>query len=115
MTQDDFPQDESRPLTDLESRLRALRGRVERHDEAAGENAAVPRTATGFAFRVGVELVAALVVGGGLGWLLDYALGTGPLLLIVFFFLGAGAGILGVFRAAKQINAAEMQSGIGRR
>jgi ATP synthase protein I len=43
-------------------------------------------------------------VGGGIGWLLDRWLGTLPLFLLVFFVLGAVAGLLNVFRAAKQMN-----------
>ena len=53
----------------------------------------------GFAFRIGVELVAALVVGVGIGLLLDRWLGTAPWFLIGFFFIGAGAGIVNVYRA----------------
>ena len=63
-----------------------------------------PQTAYGFAFRIGVELVVALAVGGGIGWVLDHWLGTMPLFLLVFFVLGAVAGLLNVFRAAKQMN-----------
>jgi len=49
-------------------------------------------------FRVGVELVSALVVGLGIGWLLDRWLGTGPILLAVFVLLGGAAGVLNVWR-----------------
>ena len=52
----------------------------------------------GLAFRIGIELVAALAVGVGIGWLLDVWLDTKPWLMVVFFFLGAGAGILNVYR-----------------
>jgi ATP synthase protein I len=52
----------------------------------------------GTAFRIGVELVAALVVSVGLGWLLDRWLGTRPWLMVAFFFLGAAAGVLNVYR-----------------
>jgi ATP synthase protein I len=90
------------PLENLGRRLEALR-RKESGEKAAGPGASTPRTAGGWAFRLGVELVAGLVVGGGLGWLLDRWLGTSPALLIVFFFLGAAAGILNVFRAAKEM------------
>ena len=57
----------------------------------------------GVAFRIGVELVAALVVGVGIGLLLDNWLGTGPWFLVAFFFLGAAAGVLNVYRAASGI------------
>ena len=69
------------------------------------------RTQTGIAFRFATELMAALLVGGGLGWGLDWAVGhwtafhTKPVFMIVFFVLGAAAGIRNVMRAATEINA----------
>ena len=53
--------------------------------------------------RIGVELVAALVVAMGAGWLLDRWLGTRPWLMIVFFFLGSAAGIMNVYRAVNSL------------
>jgi ATP synthase protein I len=55
------------------------------------------------AARVGVELVAATVVGAGLGYGLDRWLGTTPWLLIVGLFLGATAGLLGIIRLVKNM------------
>ena len=52
------------------------------------------------ALRVGTEMVSALIVGVGIGYFLDYWLDTRPWFLVLFFFLGAGAGILNVYRAA---------------
>ena len=49
-------------------------------------------------FRVGVELVSALLVGLAVGWGLDRLLGTKPLFLILFVFLGGIAGIVNVWR-----------------
>ncbi len=49
-------------------------------------------------FRVGVELVSALLVGLAVGWGLDRLLGTRPLFLILFVFLGGIAGIINVWR-----------------
>jgi len=60
----------------------------------------LPGSAMGLAFRVGVELVAGVAVGVGIGYALDRWLGTGPWLMIVFFFLGAAGGMMNVFRAA---------------
>ena len=51
-----------------------------------------------FAMRIGVELVAALIVGVGIGYFLDQWLGTKPWFLIAFFVLGAVAGFVNVFR-----------------
>jgi ATP synthase protein I len=91
------------PLNELGKRLEALR-RKESGKQAAGPGASRPKTAAGWAFRLSVELVTGLVVGGGIGWLLDRWLGTSPAFLIVFFLLGAAAGTLNVFRAAKEMN-----------
>ncbi|HEY2891307.1 MAG TPA: AtpZ/AtpI family protein [Dongiaceae bacterium] len=89
---------------DFDERLRQLRERAPREDKAVQGPDSQSRTAIGFAFRIGVELLAALLVGGGIGWLLDHWFGTLPLFLLIFFFLGAGAGMLNVFRAAKELN-----------
>lgn len=51
-----------------------------------------------FALRIGTELVAALIVGVGIGILLDWWLGTKPWFLLLFFVLGAAAGFMNVFR-----------------
>lgn len=96
------------PFKKLDARLKALREKTdERHGE--GQRSDIPRSAMGYAFRIGVELVAGLVVGGVIGWLLDTWLGTLPLFLILFFFLGSAAGILNVFRAARQMERAEAE------
>jgi len=82
------------PLGDLDDRLKRLR-------ESGGTEhrpAARPTSGIGFGMRVGVELVAALVVGGGIGFLLDRWLGTKPWLFLVFFILGFAAGLLNVYR-----------------
>jgi ATP synthase protein I len=50
---------------------------------------------------VGFAFVLAIVLGAGLGLLLDRWLGTSPWLFVVFFFLGLVAGVLNVFRMAK--------------
>ena len=56
-------------------------------------------------FRVAVELTAALVVGGGIGYVLDRWLGTQPWLLIVFFLIGAAAGFLTIYRTGQELEA----------
>jgi ATP synthase protein I len=51
-------------------------------------------------FRLSTELVAGVLVGAGLGWLIDRLLGTSPLGLIVLVLLGFAAGVLNVMRSA---------------
>jgi ATP synthase protein I len=59
-------------------------------------------TASGYAkgFRLSSELVGGVVVGAGLGWLVDRGLGVAPWGLIVFLLLGFAAGVLNVMRSA---------------
>ena len=57
----------------------------------------------GQAVRIGTELLAALVVGGGLGWAIDtYVLGSGPWCLIIGMMLGAAAGVRNAYRMAQR-------------
>ena len=67
-----------------------------------GSGAQRAATASGYAkgFRLSSELVAAVVVGAGIGWLIDRGLGISPWGLIVFLLLGFAAGVLNVMRSA---------------
>ena len=57
----------------------------------------------GSAFRLGTELVAAVVVGTIIGFILDNWFGTKPWFIITFFFVGVIAGILNVIRVANNM------------
>ena len=57
----------------------------------------------GSAFRLGTELVAAAVVGTIIGFILDNWFGTKPWFIIIFFIIGAIAGMLNVIRVAKRM------------
>ena len=57
----------------------------------------------GIAFKLGTELVSAVLVGTIIGFILDSWFGTKPWLIIIFFFLGAVAGILNVIRTANRM------------
>ncbi len=89
-------------LEDLDERLKAAR--KNRGGTGKGESGKDNRTGTqgglGIALRIGVDLVAAVIVGVGIGFLLDYWLDTKPWFLLLFFVLGSAAGILNVFRMA---------------
>lgn len=54
---------------------------------------------TGKFFNVGAELVSGVLVGAGLGILVDWGFGTSPWGLICLFILGSAAGMLNVYRA----------------
>ena len=57
----------------------------------------------GSAFRLGTELVAAVLVGTIIGFILDNWFDTKPWFIIIFFFMGVIAGILNVIRVAKNM------------
>lgn len=57
----------------------------------------------GQGLRMGIELVAATLVGAFLGWLLDRWLNTSPWLLILFFLLGVAAGFRNINRITAQM------------
>lgn len=95
-----------KPLDELDVRLR--KAQAEQRPPTGEGTTGLGGSMSGFgmAMRIGVELLAALIVGVGIGLLLDHWLETAPLFLVVFFFLGAGAGILNVYRAASGIGLA---------
>src|SRR5262245_21454252 len=64
----------------------------------------------GVAFRLASEFVAAVLVGAGLGWLLDRLAGTSPFGLIILLLLGFGAGILNMARASQRMANSEAAS-----
>ena len=75
-------------------------------------NGARPASGMGYALRMSFDMVAALVVGGAMGWLLDRWLGTGPALLLVFGLFGLAAGFLNVARTYREMKA-EMGANTG--
>jgi ATP synthase protein I len=52
---------------------------------------------------VGIAFVLAVVFGFLIGYFLDRWLGTSPLFLILFFFIGVAAGIVNVVRTAAAV------------
>jgi ATP synthase protein I len=89
----------------LSARLQRLGERLAR--DRAGQPSPSPgrdpATASGYAkgLRLSSELVAGVVVGAGLGLLIDRWLGISPWGLIVFLLLGFAAGVLNVARGAR--------------
>jgi ATP synthase protein I len=82
---------------DFNDRLRQARTR-QGLDPAPKGSGGLPQGPWGIGFRAGVEVFSALVVGIGIGWMLDRWLGTTPWLLLVFLMLGGAAGVMNIFR-----------------
>jgi ATP synthase protein I len=92
---------EPRPsLEDLDSRLKKLQEERQRT-----KSLGMPPTRMGQSLHLGIEMAATLAVGVGIGWYLDRWLDTSPWLLIVFLFLGIGAGLSNAFRLSKRYSA----------
>lgn len=92
------------PNEDLDSRLREARKRLNGEDDAPRrQRSREMGTGIALAARIGTELVAAVAVAVGIGLLLDWWLETGPWFLIAFIILGAGAGMMNVYRVANRL------------
>ena len=61
--------------------------------------------------RIGAEFVAAILVGSGIGYLIDMFAGTSPWALLIMFMVGFAAGILNVTRVVAELNAQRSASG----
>ncbi len=83
---------------DLDARIR--QAKAKRAGEKGPPEAMSRGAGLSLALRLAMELVVGFAVGIAIGFGLDYWLNTTPLFLIIFFFLGAGAGMLNVYRVA---------------
>lgn len=88
-------------LKDLDARLKDAQARqaAQKADRTTRQRGAAG-SGLGFGLRIATELLVALLMGAGVGLLLDRWLGTSPLFLIVLFFMGAAAGFLNVYRVS---------------
>jgi ATP synthase protein I len=93
------------PLARLGEEIDKARAERVRRQPAAGDRS-VLHQGLGLGFRIGIELVVAVVVATGLGWAVDRWFGTRPWGMIVLFFLGVAAGMLNVYRAVTGISGA---------
>jgi ATP synthase protein I len=91
----------------LSARLQRLGDRLaEAHrppENDTGPRQTADPSAVARGFRLSTELVAGVLVGAVIGWLLDRWLGISPWGLIVFLLLGFVAGVLNVMRAARVV------------
>ena len=84
-------------LEDLAERIRRLKAET---TPATAPVQGEPMNGLGMAFGVAAHMVAGLGVGAAIGYFLDSWLGSSPWMLGLFFFLGAGAGVLNTYRMA---------------
>ena len=85
---------------DFKTRLKIAKSKIKKQIISENEKKG---SFMGNAFKLGTELVAAVVVGTIIGFILDSWFDTKPWLIIIFFFLGTAAGMLNVIRAANRM------------
>jgi len=85
---------------DFKTRLKIAKSKIKKQVQSDSEKKG---SFMGSAFKLGTELVAAVVVGTIIGFILDSWFDTKPWLIIIFFFLGAAAGLLNVIRTANRM------------
>lgn len=103
---------EAVPTQEQHDDLEALSKKLKAAREEAGldpqdEPAPMTTSGLGYALRIGIEFVVAVVIGGGIGWFLDGQLGTQPWLFLLFAFFGLCAGFLNVVRMAGRMGNTE--------
>lgn len=93
--------DDNAALEDLGKRVRSA------HDKQVARDRPPPSryagaSGMGLGAKVLVDFLAGIGLGAGIGWALDYWLGSRPWGIIVFCVLGFVAGLLNVIRTANQ-------------
>ena len=104
---DSGPQDQARRASDAE-RLDALERRLAQtmRDDRPATPGMDKFAHANQAWRMVFELVAGLAIGFGAGLGLDWLLGTAPIMLVIFTFLGFAAGVKTMLRTAAEMGQA---------
>lgn len=103
------PEHDDRPRSvtkDLAARIARAQGERKVSAEAARASATKDMSGMSRGLRLGSEFIAAILVGAGMGYLLDLWLGTGPWIMLVMLLIGFAAGVLNVTRSASEMNRA---------
>lgn len=99
-----LPDAEKNRLSDLGRRIAdAKRTRSIKTGEVEGPGETGNASDMAVAMRMSSEFVAAILVGAGIGWSIDWLAGTGPLFLVIFTGLGFVAGVKNVLRATQKM------------
>tara|TARA_B100000965_G_C19448170_1_gene693963 strand:+ start:27 stop:311 length:285 start_codon:yes stop_codon:yes gene_type:complete len=86
---------------DLKTRLKIAKKKF--NQKTLNNNKNSSSSSFGKALGLSTELVAAVLVGTIIGFILDSWFDSKPWLTLVFFFIGVVAGIMNVFKAAKKM------------
>src|SRR5215213_10987454 len=95
------PEGDRRRVEDIDARLKAARGKIEKPRPNNGVSSGMSHRQTAVAYRVLVDMIAGLLVGGFLGYWLDRWLGWAPFALIGGLIVGFAAGVNNAWRAIR--------------
>ncbi|MFK8034808.1 MAG: AtpZ/AtpI family protein [Hyphomicrobiales bacterium] len=87
---------------DLDNRLEKLKSRLDREDSKIQKQAEKPNSGNmelAQGLKLGAEFVSGILVGAGLGYIIDGWLDSSPFGLIIFLLLGFAAGVMNVLRS----------------
>ena len=88
------------PKNSFKTRLEIAKSKISKKNLYKNKE---PPSSIGTAFKLSTELVSAVAVGTIIGFILDKTFGTKPWLILIFFFVGVIAGIVNVFKSAKNM------------
>ena len=103
------PEADRRRIDELQAQLKKARGTVEKPRSSA----VVSHRQTAVAYRVLVDMIAGLLVGGFLGYWLDRWLGWAPFALIGGLIVGFAAGANNAWRAIRAFSDDAAKGGDG--
>jgi ATP synthase protein I len=89
-------------ISELGDRLGKVRSQRE-SGQRADADAEMRGRGMAYGMRMAADLVVSVVVGGAIGWGLDWVLGSRPWLFLLFFLLGFAAGVLNVVRSYERM------------
>ena len=82
---------------DLKTRLRIAKSKIDKKSVNNNKSS----SSLGIAMKLSTEMVAAVIVGTIIGFILDTWFDSKPWFILIFFFVGVVAGITNVIRSAK--------------
>jgi len=96
------PTGDRRRTDEIDARLKAARAASPKPSPNPGPSNVMSQRQTGVAYRILVDMIAGLLVGGFLGYWLDRWLGWAPYALVTGLIVGFGAGANNAWRAIRQ-------------
>jgi ATP synthase protein I len=93
--------DDRRRIEEIDARLKAVGAANPKPSPNAGPSNLMSQRQTGVAYRVLVDMIAGLLVGGFLGYWLDRWLGWTPYSLVTGLVVGFVAGVNNAWRAIR--------------